>query len=115
MSNYNHYTHLELSKSLDTNSYKFDQYGNILVGTIDDLLFDKFIEKSEEKSNIDFNLNSPNNNSKIKTINSIISLSSKINNININSSNQDNFMKKIDNKDKNLIISFFILLHNNHY
>ena len=101
MTNNNHFTHLESSNSFETNSYKFDQYGNILVGTIDDLLYDKFVEENEEKSKIEFNW--LNNNSKIKSMNSLVSFSSNLKDINNNSNIKDN--ANINDKGNNNNIS----------
>ena len=111
----NHDTHLQSSHSIGTYSYKFDEYGNILIGTIEDLQYDKFIDKKDEISKINLNLNRDNNNSKMKSMNSLVSLSSNTSNtkdiysnININKDstsyfkNEKNFSSE-KNKNKNKI------------
>ena len=73
-----HNTHLQSSDSIDTNSYQFDEYGNVRVGTPEDLLFDKFLDKSESES-CKVLLNLPNqekDNNMNKPNNSVVSLSS---------------------------------------
>ena len=95
----NHDTHLQSTNSLDTNSYKFDENGNLLIGTIDDILNDdNFLEKSEELSKININFE---DNFKTNRMNSLVSLYSNLDNyftINPANKNEKNINLERNNK-----------------
>ena len=45
-----HNTHFMTKTSKDENGYKYDHFGNIIVDSIDDLIYDKYIVKNENSS-----------------------------------------------------------------
>ena len=40
----NHNTHLVSEQSKEEHGYKYDNFGNVLIDSIDDLIYDKFVD-----------------------------------------------------------------------
>ena len=40
----NHNTHIVSEQSKDEHGYRYDNYGNVIVDSIDDLIYDKFVD-----------------------------------------------------------------------
>jgi len=53
----NHDTHIVSEQSKEEHSYKYDNFGNVIVDSIDDLIYDKFVDirqKPKETETKDF-------------------------------------------------------------
>ena len=96
----NHDTHLQSSKSIDTNSYKFDENGNILVGVPEDLLNDKCVDINDEVNQNIFNFEIDK--SVNKSMNSLVSLNSEDINTNAyNNKDSTNYLQNHSYEKKN--------------